>query len=91
MIVAGHNVRIITDQFIYIEEHPDETPIAVDAEKFLKKLRFKIGPLDNRKIFYKDRFGSCDEIVSSSNGICHFRSVPAETQLKIHKMLNGKL
>lgn len=90
MRIDGHHVRIITDQFIYIEEHPDATPIAVDLNNFLKKLQFMIGQLRDREIIYKDRFGLVDEIVSSSTGIHHFRNVPAEVQLKIHKMLEGK-
>lgn len=90
MKIDGHHVRIITDQFIYIEEHPDETPIAVDLYNFLKKLRFLIGPLNDREIFCKDRFGLVDEIVSSSTGSYSFRNVSAETQLKIQKMLGGK-
>ena len=89
MKIDGHHIRIITDNMIYVEEHPDAIPIGADPEKFVSKLRFHVGLKKNRKIYIKDRWGYVDELLSSSTGAYHFRNAPTHIQFLIKNFLGG--
>lgn len=82
-----HLLRIITDEFVYLEDSGQGMSITNDVENIVQKLQIQ-WHLKNRRIYYKDSFGDIDEIVLKDGKFSHFQTA-SDTITKLIKKMMG--
>jgi len=82
-----HLLRIITDEFVYLEDGGRGETITNDVDNIVQKLQLQ-WRLKNRRIYYKDSFGDIDEIVLKDGKFSHFQTA-SDTITKLIKKMMG--
>ena len=67
-----HNLRIITEKYVYLEDGGQGLSITNDAEDVVRRLQLN-WQLGSRRIFYKDEHGRIDEIILINDRFSHFQ------------------
>lgn len=74
MRIKGHNLRIITEAFIYIEDGGKSLPIENNIDIILKYLNLFLGNIGNRRVLYKDQYGQMIEaVLTPGRQIAYFK------------------
>ena len=85
-----HILRIITDEFVYLEDGGKGLSITEDVENVVHLLQLN-WQLGSRKIFYKDEYGHIDEIVLKDSRFSHFKAAKdSPFIIKINSILSPK-
>lgn len=88
MKIRGHHLRLLTDELVYLEDGGEGISLTNDIEEVLYMLRFSIGGIGNRKVYYKDSFGEIDEVVCKKGNFVCFRKGDTAIINKIKQKLN---
>lgn len=84
MIINNHPVRIINDNYIYLEDSGVPPTITNQAEEIIAALGNRIG---KRKVYYRDTTGCIDELVVKDGAFYHFANVPLEKQIELFEKI----
>jgi hypothetical protein len=60
--LLNHQLRIIMDDFVYVEEGRTGLPVAENIDAVVRALQ-RNWHLGERRIFYRDTYGDIDEII----------------------------
>jgi hypothetical protein len=86
--IHGHDLRVITKDFCYLEESEKSVPISDMTDQIIKTLQLKYS-LGSRRLFYKDTSGAIDEIIIASDRAYYFREAPNEIVDSIINILHN--
>lgn len=84
--IKNHNLKIVTEMFVYLEDSCIDKSITNDAEDIIHHLKLFM-PLKKRRVFYKDTDGRIDEIVLKKGEFSHFQNGDPEIIRKIKTIL----
>lgn len=82
----NHHIKIITDKFIYFVEGKTGATVADDIDDVVHRLQL-LWSIGNRRIFYKDRYGSIDEIIVHNGRFSHYLTGEPKIVNKINNMM----
>lgn len=89
--ILTHQLRIIMDDFVYIEEGKAGKQIAENPDALVRALQLK-WHLGGRRIFYRDIYGDIDEIILCNGAFERFERADEKIIKKIeHLMKRYKL
>lgn len=71
--LKSHQLRIITDEFIYLEDGGQGISITNDIDDVVRHLHYH-WRLGDRRIFYKDEYGQIEEIILKDSRFSHFQA-----------------
>lgn len=93
MSINGHEIRLITDDYIYIEDCGRRRSITNDAELIIQKLfeKFGVRAISGRKIYYKDSTSRIDQIVVRDKRFFCFKSGTNDPMVEIIKEKIGQV
>lgn len=84
MKVLGHEIKIITDDLIYIEDRDEGKTITNSVNEIVVELIKKIG-VHGRKIYYKDTSKKIDQIIIRDKKFFAFKTGTGDPNVKIIK------
>lgn len=90
MKIKNHKVRLITEEFIYLEDAGYGLTITNDAEDIIWRLSRAVNGLQGRRVFYKDSFSDIDELVVEDDQFSHFEKGDERIIKQIQQMLKRK-
>lgn len=87
MKIFGHEVRVITDSLIYLEDSGEGVSVTNAIEDVVRQLHIKLGGIGKRRIFYRDSINQIDEVVCEDGEFSHFQDVPLDIIQTIRALL----
>lgn len=87
MKIKNHYLRLLNEDFIYLEDSGKGISLTNDAEDVIFQLNFAVDGIGKRRVFYKDSFGDIDEIVLRDGQFSHFLKGDENIINRINQML----